>query len=78
MGGARGMTMRNLITRESMRPPRKSSIQRLRRIAERIEMEESRLQRLYGDAGKASIRGSGRLDAKAIRDILGYLEKAKI
>ena len=50
--------------------PRKSDIARLQRIVDRMEAEEARLQRIYGDATKGSVRGSFRLDYKALKNVL--------
>lgn len=52
---------------------RRKDVARLERIAERIEAEETQMQKIYGDAVKGSQRRSLWLDAKAIRDILANL-----
>lgn len=51
-------------------------MQRLLRLAERMEQEEARLHKIYGEAPKGSLRGSARLDAAAIRGVLAAIEGA--
>jgi hypothetical protein len=52
----------------------RKDVQRLIRMAEKMEAEEARKQAIYGDASKGSIRGSAKLDAKALRSVLASLE----
>jgi len=52
----------------------KKEVQRLVKLAERLELNERKMQVLYGSAVKGSERYTDMLDAKAIRSVLAALE----
>ena len=59
-----------------VRQPKKSHINRLERMAEKIEREEAMLQKIYGNRIKGSTRSSNYLDAKAIRAVVDFFDHA--